>query len=255
LIMALFVAPLFWAVMRVLYGCALAGLYMVMESWLNGNTPQQQRGRILGIYSVLTYLGLGGGRCLLLLGNPGSMCRCLLGAILMCLSLLPLALGRSRSPELIASQAINLRELYRLQPSGLAGALASGIIIGSFFGLGPVFAKNNAFSSLEMSLFMGLTIAAGFLLQWPIGIVSDRYRRDRVIAAIAACVAICSLAIVLLSGQDALPVIGLAILWGAFAATLYPLSVALVNDQLAASQFVSASAALLLMNSVGMVLG
>ncbi|HLQ86093.1 MAG TPA: MFS transporter, partial [Salinisphaeraceae bacterium] len=77
----------------------------------------------------------------------------------------------------------------------------------------------------------------------------------RVIAAIAACVAICSLAIVLLSGQDALPVIGLAILWGAFAATLYPLSVALVNDQLAASQFVSASAALLLMNSVGMVLG
>lgn len=255
LVFVLLIEPVFWAVIRLIYGCAIAGLYMVMESWLNGNTPQNQRGQTLGAYMVLTYVGLGAGQFLLLAADPRETSLFLLVAILICLSLVPLALGRIHSPELIDIQPVDLRKLYRLQPCGLAGSFASGIIIGSFLGLGPVFAESHGFSSLDISLFMGLTISAGFLLQWPIGIVSDRYRRDRVITAIAICVAVSSLAIVLLSGLGAGPVIGLAVLWGAFVATLYPVSVALINDHLTASQFVSASAGLLFTNSIGMVIG
>lgn len=252
---ALFVEPVFWAVMRLIYGGAIAGLYMVMESWLNANTPWNQRGKVLAVYSVITYLGLGAGQFLLLAADPRLMNLFLLVAILICLSLVPLTLGRISAPELMAIQPVSLRELYRLQPCGLAGALGSGLIIGPFLGLGPVFAKESGFSSLEIALFMGLTISAGFLLQWPIGVVSDRYRRDRVILAVALHVAVLSLAIILFAGHSTTAVVVLAILWGAFTFTLYPVSVALVNDYLDASQFVPASAGLLFTNSLGMIAG
>lgn len=252
---ALFVEPVFWAAMRMLYGCSIAGLYMVMESWLNANTPLNHRGRILGLYSVITYLGLGGGQFLLLLADPGTTTLFLLVAMLISLSLVPLTLGRINSPELPDIRPVRLRELYRLQPYGLAGALASGVIIGSFLGLGPVFAKDSGFSSLDISLFMGLTISAGFLLQWPIGAVSDRYSRDAVIMVVSLCVGVLSLAMTWLAGHSVPAVIALAVLWGAFSFTLYPVSLSLVNDHLESSQFVQASAGLLFTNSLGMITG
>lgn len=251
----LYVDPVFWAVMRLLYGCAIAGLYMVIESWLNANTPKGQRGRVLGLYSMATYLGFGAAQFLLLAADPGSATLFLLVAMLICLSLVPLTLGDINSPVLIDIRPVGLRELYRLQPAGLCGALGSGIIIGSFFGLGPVFARESGFTILEISLFMGLTISAGFLLQWPIGAISDRYSRQAVIPVVALCVAALSLAMAMLERPGVGTVTALAMLWGAFSFTLYPVSVALVNDYLDPSQFVPASAGLLLTSSIGMIIG
>lgn len=252
---ALLINPLFWAVMRLLYGGCLAGLYMVMESWLNANTPWHLRGKILGVYSMITYLGIGGGQFLLLCASPRGITLFLLVAILISLSLVPLALARVSSPELPEIRPVRLHELYRLQPCGLAGALSSGVIIGSFLGFGPVFAKYSGFSDPEIAWFMGLTITGGFLLQWPIGILSDRYSRRAVISVVALCVAIQSVAIAWSADLGAGPVIALSVLWGAFAFTLYPVSVALINDHMEASQFVAASAGLLFTNSLGMIAG
>ena len=252
---ALFVNPLFWAAMRLLYGGSLAGLYMVMESWLNANTPWHLRGKILGLYSMITYLGIGGGQFLLLCASPRGMTLFLLIGILISLSLVPLALAHISSPELPEIRAVPLRELYQLQPCGLAGAFSSGVIIGSFLGFGPVFAKYSGFSDPELALFMGLTITGGFLLQWPIGILSDRYSRRSVIGVIALCVAIQSFTIAWSAGLGAGPITALSVLWGAFAFTLYPVSVALINDHMEASQFVAASAGLLFANSLGMIAG
>lgn len=255
LALALLVDPMFWAAMRLLYGCSLAGLYMVTESWLNANTPVHDRGKVLGLYSVITYVGLGGGQFLLLVADPQAMSLFLLVTILISLALVPLALMHSSSPELMDIHAVPLRELYRLQPAGLAGALGSGVILGSFINLGPVFAKQSGFSSLEISLFMGLTLSGGFLMQWPIGLLSDRYSRHGVIPVISLCVAALSFAIIYVTGSSVAAVIALAVLWGAFSFTLYPVSVALVNDYVDSAQFVEASAGLLLMSSLGMISG
>lgn len=255
LALVLFVDPVFWAVMRLLYGGSLAGLYMVTESWLNANTPTQERGKILGLYSVITYIGLGGGQFLLLLAEPQGASLFLLVAILISLSLVPLALMRSSSPELLDIQPVRLRKLYRIEPCGLAGALASGVIIGAFIGMGPVFAKESGFSSLEIALFMALTLSGGFLLQWPIGLLSDRYSRHSMLPLVALCVTALSVAIIFIAGRSTGAVIALAMLWGAFSFTLYPLSVALVNDYVDSSQFVQASAGLLLTSSLGMIAG
>ncbi|EAR22507.1 Major facilitator superfamily MFS_1 [Nitrococcus mobilis Nb-231] len=102
---------------------------------------------------------------------------------------------------------------------------------------------------------MALTLSGGFLLQWPIGLLSDRYSRHSVLPVIALCVAALSVSITFITGRSTGAVIALAVLWGAFSFTLYPLSVALVNDYVDSSQFVQVSAGLLLASSLGMIAG
>lgn len=251
----LFVDPVFWALLRLIYGACIAGLYMVVESWLNANSGRGERGKILGLYSAITYLGFGGGQFLLLVDTPGSGHLFLLVSSLVTMSLVPIALARIEPPEVADIRPMRLQDVYRLQPSGFAGALAAGVVIGSFLGMSPVFAKASGFSTLQISLFMGLTICGGFVLQWPIGMISDRYSRRYVISLVSLCIAVLSAVIALLDARSVITMITLATVWGAFSFTLYPVSVALINDRIEATKFVPASAALLFLYSLGMIAG
>lgn len=255
LVYPLIVSPALWAVMRLGYGFAIAGLYMVVESWLNDRTPNEQRGRIFGIYSVVTYAGLGGGQFLLAGGDPAGFELFSLSAILIVLALVPVTIARSRSPTLEVVHYVSWRELYEASPLGLVGAGMAGVINGAFLGLAPVFARGAGFSNAGVAALMGLTIVGGFLLQWPIGRLSDRYNRRWVIMVVSLAVAALSAAIVAATPFGERPVIALAVAWGGVAFTLYPLTVSLTNDFMAPSQLLSASAGLLLVHGVGMIIG
>lgn len=251
----LLINPVFWAFLRLVYGVALAGLYMAMESWLNAHSSREQRGKVLGIYSMVTYIGFGAGQFLLLVSSARGGDLFLLVAMLISLSLVPIALARRNPPEVIAIRPLALREVYATNASGFTGALCAGVIIGSFLGMGPVFAQESGYSSLQISLFMGLTISGGFILQWPIGLISDRYDRGSVLFVVALCIGALSLAIAVLAADGGALLMGVSTVWGAFAFTVYPLSVSLVNDRIEATRFVPASATLLLIYSLGMIVG
>lgn len=244
-----------WAAMRVVYGFSVAGLYMVVESWLNDRTPRHYRGQVFGVYSVVTYVGLGGGQFLILAGDPQGFELFSLSAILIALALVPVTIARTSSPELIELRSVRLSELYRISPLGMVGAGLAGAVNGAFLGMAPVYAKGVEFSSDTIAILMGLTIVGGFLLQYPIGRLSDVYSRRRVIASVACAVALISVSIVLVTGVSDLAVIGLCVLWGGFAFTLYPLAVSLTNDFVEPAQVLGASAGLLLVHGFGMVVG
>lgn len=251
----LMVDAVLWGAMRVVYGFSVAGLYMVVESWLNDRTPRQFRGQVFGVYSVVTYVGLGGGQFLILMGDPQGFELFSLSAMLIALALVPVTIARTTSPELIQVRTVRLRELYRISPLGLVGAGLAGAVNGAFLGMAPVYAKGVAFSSDAIAMLMGTTIVGGFLLQYPIGRLSDLYSRRRVIAAVAFAVALVSGLIVAATGVSNTAVIGLCVLWGGLAFTLYPLAVSLTNDFVAPSQVLGASAGLLLVHGMGMVVG
>ena len=50
---ALVVQPVTWMALRVVSGICFAGLYMVIESWLNERTPNETRGKILSVYRII----------------------------------------------------------------------------------------------------------------------------------------------------------------------------------------------------------
>ncbi|MFC0267062.1 MFS transporter [Kushneria aurantia] len=255
LIHALFVDPLIWAAMRFVTGFTYAGLYVVAESWLNGYASNRLRGRLLGVYMVISYIGMGGGQLLLGSGDPSGVGLFLLVSILVSLSLVPILISYTPQPELSHPEPMNLRRLYRLSPLGTLGCFMTGITNGAIFGMGAVFARNSGLDVGQVSLFMGAFIFGGALAQWPLGKLSDRVDRQWVIVVVALMAMLLALGGVITGGWSPLALTGLAVLLGATMLTLYSIFLACANDFLSEQQIVAASASLVLALGIGAVLG
>lgn len=251
----LYVDPWLWAGMRVMFGFAISGLYMVAESWLNDRTPREIRGRMLGIYVVVTSAALGSGQFVLGLGDVNTHHLFSVAAMLLAAALIPVALARVPSPELQATGRVTLRALYRISPLATITALGAGITNGAFFFLGPVYAVEVGFSAGEVGTFMGSAVLGGLFLQYLIGRLSDWYDRRRVVMATALLVSLVSVGLVMLQDQPVWTVIVLVIFWGGTNFTMYALSLALAHDFMAPEERVPASATLLLVHGIGMIIG
>lgn len=255
LIYPLIIHPLPWALMRAVFGFAIAGLYMVTESWLNGRTPKEFRGRMLAFYGIATYAALGSGQFLINLWSVGEFQLFCLAALLLGVSLIPVALTRAPTPEVIETHPVRIRRLYQISPLGTVGSLFAGIMVGSFTALGPVFGRKVGLSVAEVSVLMGLSLLGGLLFQWPIGDFSDRFGRRQTIVAVAAGVAATSGLLILIGPDSELLLVMLSVLWGGLAFTIYPLSLAMTNDHIEPEELIGAGASLLLMHGVGLIIG
>ncbi|MDR9480329.1 MAG: MFS transporter [Spiribacter sp.] len=255
LVYPLLINPWLWAGMRLAYGFSLAGLYIVTESWLNDRTPTERRGQVLGGYSVVSYVALGGGQFLLLTGRSGGFELFSLAAMLIAAAVVPVTLTRITSPDLPVVERVGLRALMDASPLGLVGSALAGMIAGSYVGLAPVFARDAGFSDNGIAWLMGLSILGGFVLQWPIGHLSDRFNRRDVLMGVSFAMSACSLAIIVVTGRSEIGVVALAVLWGGLAFTLYPIALSLANDFLSPQQMLGASASLLLVHGAGMIIG
>ena len=121
-----------------------AVLYMIIESWLNEKSDNQNRGLVFSLYTIINLLALTLGQLLLMTGEPGTYPLFLIASILVSLAAVPVALTTSPAPEPIASIEIHWRRLYRCSPVGVVGCLAVGLANGSFWGLAPLYAQGPA---------------------------------------------------------------------------------------------------------------
>lgn len=255
LVHGLSVEPWLWAGMRILFGFCIAGLYMVVESWLSDRTPREFRGRVLGVYVVVSSAALGLGQFALGLGDVAGHELFSVAAILLAAALIPVALARVSSPVLPSPGRVSLRQLWWISPFATVTAFGAGVTNGGFFALGPVFAVQVGFTTAEIGTFMGAAILGGLIIQYGIGRLSDHFDRRRVIMLVALAVAFVSLALVLMGNQPLWRVIALVVLWGGANFTLYALGVAMAHDYMNADERVPASATLLLLNGMGMIVG
>lgn len=248
--------PAAWILIRAIAGACLAGLTLVIESWLNAVASSAQRGRVLAIYMIVFYGAFGAGQFLLSAYDPAGFELFAVAAVLLAMSLVPIVLTRTEAPAVTAPAPLNLREMMRVSPMAVFGAVASGIILGSFYGLAPLFAVARGLSSNGVASFMAAAIFGGLALQWPLGMLSDRLDRRSVILAAAAASAAASAAIAFMPEGADLALLGLIALFGGVSFTLYPLSLAHAGDRLLNNEdMVGLSSGMLLLYSVGAVAG
>ncbi len=252
---AFVVTPLIWGVLRALSGFCVAGLYLVTESWLNARASNQTRGRILSFYMITCYLALGVGQFLLILADPSGFELFAVVSILFSLALVPVALTKAVAPALDQPSFLRFRELYALSPMGVAGCLASGLITGAVYGMGPVFASGIGLSVSGVAALMGGMVLGGLVMSWPVGLLSDRFDRRTVIAATSLAAFFAALAIIAAAGRSSSGLIVLAGLFGGLSFPLYSLSVAHANDYIEPQDLVQASSGLLLAYGAGASLG
>ena len=249
------VSAVFWAVLRVLSGFSIAGVLVVIESWFSSRATSANRGSLFAVYQIVFYLSAAGGQLIVNVGDPANFMPFSLAAVLLTLALIPLALTRMEAPVIEETERMSVFKLARESFTGVAGALISGVMIGGFYALGPVYATLVGLDVAKVSTFMASAIVAAMLFAWPVGRVCDHFDRRRVMFVVSVTAAAAALGVAVF-GADQLAL--LTILVGVFTgltATLYPVAVAITNDRMDSNRIVSASATLLLSYGIGSVIG
>lgn len=246
-----------WAALRFVHGFCGAGLSATLESWLHERSDNRSRGRVLGIYLIIAYAAVIGGQLSVNLWHIESLQGYAVAALLTCLALVPVLLTRIAAPDLSGIEPLGFYALYKASPLAVVGCVASGMMMGTYFGLGALFASDIGLNVLGVSLFTGSVMFGALALQWPIGRLSDRVERRRVLLGVlATVVAVCAVAAV--AGHDGLGILGLmalGALLGGTASSVYPLATAQAFDHLPRARYVAASGGLLLAYAIGAAIG
>ena len=257
LVHAMVLAPAVWWLCRGITGLCFAVLFMVIQSWLNERSTNENRGRMFSLYTMINFTVIAVGQMMLTRADPRGFALFAGVSILISLAALPVALTRAEAPAPLEAVGIRMRRLYRCSPIGFAGAAAVGLANGAFWSMAPVFVLDNplAGSADAVAVFMSLAVVSGAVAQWPFGHISDKM--DRRIVILASCVggAAVGIAMGLFSGRWAAGLLVFPCLFGAFVFPLYALCAALMNDWVESGEFVEAAGVLLLLFAVGSVAG
>jgi MFS family permease len=255
LIQSLVVTVPLWIAMRLISGFCFAGLYIVAESWLNDRATNETRGKLLSLYMVVTYIGIGAGQLLLNLANPLEFQLFILVSILISVAVVPLLLSAGSPPAFHDSVRISLPELFRLTPLGIVSMFAVGLVTATFFALGPVYAQRIGLNIRDTSYFMTAAVLGTVLLQGPIGALSDRFDRRKILTMVTILTSISAL-VCIPAEQVSIEALFLAIaVFGGLAFPLYSVCIAYTNDHLNPNQMIAASGALVLVGGLGAIVG
>ena len=198
LVHAVVVDPLAWSIARFLTGMSMVSIFIVTESWLNDRANNRTRGKLLSVYMFVTYGSIALGALLLNFSSPIKFEPFILISLLLSIALIPILLTKRKAPQFKKISPMKTKELYKISPMGVVTSFCTGLTHSAIFSLTAVYAVKMSFSIFEISLLIFLITIAGALFQWPLGFISDKMDRRKIvvyssiIAALFAFLAIAS---------------------------------------------------------------
>ncbi|MCX7567379.1 MFS transporter [Sulfitobacter sp. F26169L] len=254
---AAFFHPAAWLILRVVNGFCIAGMTAGIESWLNTRSSNETRGRVLGFYMLTFYLAIAAGQSMVNLADVATPDLFMLAAALIGLSLIPVAMTLLEEPNLSESRVVGVKALYSASKVGVVGAVVAGLMVGSFYALGVVFARRIGLGVSEAALFMSVVVLGGLAAQIPIGMLADRFDRRIVMSGALLGVGVTwgTLAGFVASGLPFLTLLAIAPAFGGAMSSVYPLCVAQTFDRLERKYYIAASGRLLMVYSIGATVG
>ncbi|MCP5492285.1 MAG: MFS transporter [Chlamydiales bacterium] len=251
LLQGLYIHPYAWVIERFIMGLCIASLYVVIESWLLIIAPESSKGTLLSFYMIALYCSQALSQFLVDFLNPRSMTPFIVTAIFSSLSMMPATFTYTHIPEQIGAERATFLSILKKSPFGAWGCIVAGMILSSLYSFVPTFAER---TGLSVSYAMSLMIAGGFLLQWPLGYLSDIFDRRKILILVSILTVLPCAGIMLLMGKAKL-ILGLIFLLGGFTFTLYPLSITHVTDRHKTHDLTSITAVMLFAYSTGSVVG
>jgi len=255
LLHALVPTPVFWTLLRFVTGFAVAGLFVVSESWLNQVATNEQRGKVFAIYMMIVSACMALGQFILPLADPEGFTLFIVISIMVSLALVPMTLSRAPAPTILRPETIGLRALYKGSPLGVVACSLCGVTTGSYLSMGPVFGTTIGFNNSQVALFMALPLIGILFFQYPIGALSDRTDRRSVLAGAALISAGAALVAIFAMARSGEALFLAFMIYGAFSSAIYALSIAHVADTLTSEKILPASAMLVLTYSAGSFVG
>ncbi|MCK8128575.1 MFS transporter [Pseudoalteromonas sp. 2CM39R] len=242
-----------WLIARFVAGMAVAGVFVVVESWLLMANTAKARAKRLGLYMTSLYGGSAVGQLAIKpLGTTDAVPYLFVIALLAVAILAPLLITRGQ-PDTQNLQKLALKELKTLSRPAILGCLVSGLLLGPIYGLLPVYIAAQTDQAQYTGLLMAVIILGGMLVQPLVSYLSTRIIKS-LLMAIFCFIGTASVVGILHANNFAALVSSYFIL-GACSLALYPIAITLACDSLPMAKIVSATEIMLLSYSVGSVLG
>jgi len=242
-----------WILARFLLGAVMCGAYTVVESWLSDQADSRSHGRVLGIYTLVVLAAMAAGQGILGLTYGDAAQVFAVISILIGCAIIPVSLTSSLAPAPVPATRIDFMKLYRRSHTAFAGALGSGVVIGTFWTLGAVHVVSVTGDAEFAPMFIAVSILGGALVQYPIGIASDRIDRRHVLTFLCAMSSLSAL--YLSTATDTTSLLIGAAAFGAASNSLYAVSLAKAADNSERDEFVMIGSSVLLLNAVGAAIG
>ncbi|ELQ5996474.1 MFS transporter [Cronobacter dublinensis] len=241
-----------WLAWRFIAGVGCAMIWVVVESALMCSGMSRNRGRLLAAYMMVYYMGTVAGQLMIskLPTDLMSVLPWVTGMIMA--AILPLLFTRIVNSSSEHQEKTHVWPMFKLRQArlGVNGCIISGIVLGSLYGLMPLYLNHQGVSDSGIGFWMAVMVSAGIIGQWPVGKLADRFGRllvlrVQVFVVIVGCMAMLTQAAM----APALFVLGAA------GFTLYPVAMAWACEKVEHHQLVAMNQALLLSYTIGSLLG
>lgn len=251
---AVFVSPVTWILLRLVFGFAMAGLYVVVESWLNDMVSNDNRGRVMAIYMVVSMGGLAMGQLMIALGDPLTTTLFIVAGALMALAVAPISLSINSAPWFELPPKAKYRDLWEAAPLGVIAAVGAGVANGALISMASVYAVQVGLSAARTGAFVAAAALGSVAMQWPVGHLSDRIgRRPSILLVTFGAVVVGALAPSL--DPTGWLLVGAMFLLGGLSYPMYSLALSHVVDVLPSGQAVTGSVAVVFLTGVGAIFG
>ncbi|WP_430472948.1 MFS transporter [Thalassospira lucentensis] len=246
--------PWAWTILRVLLGFCMSGIYVTAESWLNDASTNETRGKVLSAYMIAQTLGIIGAQGLLTFGDAATSGLFIVASILVSISFAPILLSATSVPMTETARPMPLKELFSGSPLSTVGIFLLGCVYATQTGMAAVFGTQIEMTTGQIATFVAMLFGGALIFQYPIGWLSDRMDRRKLIFG-AAMVAMGACTLGWVAGDNLLFLMCAAFVAGGMTTPLYALFLAYTNDFLSLEDMPAASGGLVLTFGIGAILG
>lgn len=250
--------PIVLSLLRLLVGLAMAVIYITLESWLNATSDNQSRGVIYALYQIFAALGLFLSPLCIAFIDPLEPSSFALVALFLSFSLIPIALTRFKTPELVENQKrLSIIEMLRDTPSSCITVIVAGLSISTLYIFTSIYAIWLGFDTIQMAFLVATATGSSVFFQIPVGRLADKFDQRKVIFIVSLIALVFSFITYVMSSMDIdwkYYLLTIFFVGGCFSC-LYPLAVHFIFSQIDNTKAVPAMSSLLILNSIGLIFG
>lgn len=245
--------PILWGVMRLLNGFAISVALAVIDNWLSETATRETRGQLLAANQMVITGGMFIGQFMFNLAPPETNTMFIVGGMLASLALVPMVLSRRTGPVVSDEASMGIKDVFKKSPLGMVGCFFSGLLLWSMLGMLPVYGASQGIGGFDLTLLSGAAILGSFLMQYPVGYLSDRFDRRTITFWLVFIAMVASAASPMALGIHLWLLLLMVALSAGVFGVLYAISISQTFDSLKQSEMGTAMGPLVMVYAIGAI--
>ena len=243
-----------WFPLRFLFGASLCVLFVVSEFWINAAAPANRRGLVIGIYATTLSLGFAGGPAILSLVGTSGWAPYVIGAAFFVLASIPVMIGASQAPVIEKESSRGVLSLLRIAPAATLAAFVFGAVETGLVNFLPLYGLRRGLGENEAALLLTIAELGNVGLQIPLGLISDRMDRRKLLLA-CGLVGLAGAVLIPFLAIDGLAMMATVFVMTGIVAGLYTVGLTLLGARFDGAALATANAAFVMLYSIGLIVG